>query len=86
MESQLGDIKDLLTNKQNDQPAAKNSTGNAWVDKENWAKIKAPPSPAVLVISKSLDENKNKENIEYIEQKNHRKQCTLTKHLQKQKW
>ena len=35
IESQLGDIKDLLTNKQNDQPAAKKSTGNAWVDKEN---------------------------------------------------
>ena len=69
MESQLGDIKDLLTNKQETQQTVKSQTGNAWIDKENWSKVKAPPSPAVLVISKSSNEAKNKENIEFIEQK-----------------
>ena len=30
---------------------------------KNWAKVKAPPTPSVLVVGKTEDDDKNKENV-----------------------
>ena len=74
MAQQLSNINDLLMNQQQQPAPIKNKEtsvskqpDNPWFSKVNWANVKAPPTPAVLVLGKSPDDGKNKENIDLIE-------------------
>lgn len=74
MAQQLSNINNLLTNQQPSTIKKKETIppkdpDNPWFSKVNWANVKAPPSPAILVLGKAQDASKNKENIELIESK-----------------
>ena len=74
MDTQLSQIKSLLMKQTESvkKDAKKNSIPdktNAWLNGENWVKVKAPPTPAVLVVENTVDDEKNKENIQIVEKK-----------------
>ena len=72
IDDQLAEIKMLLNakSKNTEKDVKSNSNGNEnsiWFDKERLKTVKAPEPKAVLVISKTLDQEKNIENREAVE-------------------
>lgn len=75
MSDQLSEIKQLLLKKEmpvvvtkavtveNSQP----STSSIWFNKERLEKVKAPAVPSVLVVGKTNEEGKDKQNMEVVE-------------------
>ena len=77
MDKQLTEIKQLLTAKDcasnitnisnKEEAKQREPKSNMWQNKERLAKVKAPPVPSIVVLEKTEDINKDKENIELIE-------------------
>ena len=74
MDSQLGEIKKLLSSKEtmatsnyNDQPKHNQKLNNIWFDSDKLERVKAPSPPSVLVLGKTNDANMDKEHQETVQ-------------------
>ena len=75
MDNQLNEIKNLII-ANNTPPASANTqlvktthsdNNSIWFNKQKLATVKAPPSPAVLVVSKSDNLNDDKKHIDLVQ-------------------
>ena len=79
MNTQLSEIKELLTKKETQERSTNNVTvdslhsstdskqNSIWFNKERLETVKAPPAPSVLVVGKTNEQDKDQKNLEVVE-------------------